>query len=621
MRYENLSINDLLVWSENPRLNLDTKINHSESEIINLLIEIVGTDKMYKIAEDIFKNGLAGNHLVLTVQKEDKYLVFDGNRRISSLKFLRNPDIIDDPFFRQRIISLKKNDSPKELNFENMNVYCAIAPDEKEAHRLMDLEHMGEQEGKGTIPWDSYVQDDVRVRRGFAPLMPISNFVYKNLNLTKDDFNRFPYTDINRIFASKIFKDTFGIKDYKDVSETNIAAIKEGYRALLEYKKIKRFRSFSRRFDVINESKDGRNPMLDFIKWYNDNSKYDYYISHKEDLIIYQGDTFSISQLKVKVTDKKREEIVYAKDELEFTFISPDGTKLNSINSSLVGKWEIIITYKNRTINANVEVKKLANSKIEFYNKKTELPVGKSLDLNTNIKGAYGVRNQHIEPDKIKYEIINSTVINPKISGKILEGSNEKGIYTIKASFQDQGSPVSDIFTVVIVENYNPMEGDVKESPLLITDFAAVNSIIDFNPTVAKLINEINHLDFNEYEAVIYCSIRTLVEFSIHTLTKLNIIKYSEKDSLNSKLQKFAKFIKNGGVKKMLSIKPNALIDKNTVLNWWSSSDNVNNLSAALNDMTHRANWSVTNNDFKKYCRNGVSQLLYITDFFSKNPQ
>lgn len=619
MKYENLSINDLLVWSENPRLNLEASIERSEAEIINLLIEVVGYDKMYKIAEDIFKYGLAGNHLVLVVEKENRYLVFDGNRRVSSIKFLNNPEIIEDSVFRQRIISLKERNANSSKNNENATIYCAIAPDEKEAHRLMDLEHMGEQEGKGTIPWDSYAQDDVRVKRGFPALMPISYFVYNNLKLTKSDFRKLAYTDINRIFAAKKFKEAFGIIDYMDISDDNISRIKEGYRALLEYKKVKKFKSFSRRFDVITESSDGRNPLADFIEWYNENSKYDYYITFKEDLYIYHGEQFKIADLNVKVTDKNRKAISDANSELVFSYISPDGTKLNSINSSLVGTWTVEITYKNRTVNAHVEVKKLVIPKIDFYNKITYLLLGKSLDLATNIRGARGVRNQQINQDLINFEVINSTMPSPKISGRILEGNNEEGSYIIQASFKDGGLPVSDIFTVNIIKEYTAMTGDVKEPELLVTDFGGINSKIDFNPTVAKLINEINELDFNKFEAVIFCSIRTLVEFSLLSLVKLGKINFNSNDSLIRRLSIFANFLTTGGIKSILSIDENALIDKNAVSNWWKNSDNINNLSVALNEMTHRSNWSITNNDFKKYCRNGVSQLLYITDFFYKN--
>jgi len=619
MTYLNLHVSDLLVWTENPRLNLYDSSKHSEKEIINLLIEIVGSSKMYTIIEDIFFHGLAGNHLVLTVKSGETYLVYDGNRRISSIKILCDPTIIDNIQFREKIIALKKSSPTNSETIDKVSIYCAVADDISEAHRLMDLEHMGEQEGKGTISWESYIQDDVRVKRGFDPILPISHSVYRMLKLTPSDFKTFPYTDLNRLFGSKLFKEAFSIKDYTDYSDENIALIKEGYRALLEYKKVKNFRSFTRKFDVITESSDGRNPMMDFIKWYNDNSKYDYYISCNENFFLFIGDKFDINQLKITITDKKRKSIGDVQKNLSVKYISPDGTELKSLNTSLAGTWKVVLDYKKRLFETKVEVKQLLNPTIEFTTTKYELERGKSLDLLTIVRRAVGRRNRAIDNTKLDVAILNSTATNTYLNGTILEGSNEIGNYTIRVSFEDEGLPVSDVFTVSIVENHQLMKANTGSHAFLVTDFAGVNSVINFNLTVAELITEINSLDYEKYEAVIFCSIRILVEFSLDTILSKGYIQYSTSASLETRLTEFAKFITTGGVKRILAVVSNAFTNKADIHNWWNNSENIKNLSALLNDITHRSNWAVPANDFKKYCRVGVSQLIYIADFLYKH--
>ena len=97
-RYETLALSELTIWSDNPRHFTEnlTESGIKEEDIINILIDIVGEGKMYNLIEDIVASrGLMGNILPIIVEKDDKYLVYDGNRRISSLKLLNNPDIAE----------------------------------------------------------------------------------------------------------------------------------------------------------------------------------------------------------------------------------------------------------------------------------------------------------------------------------------------------------------------------------------------------------------------------------------------------------------------------------------------------------------------------------------------
>ena len=85
----NVRVNDIYVWSENPR-HADEIDDHNipESEVINILINIVGHDYMYNLANDILNDGLMGNLKPVVVEKDAKLLVYDGNRRIAAIKLL-----------------------------------------------------------------------------------------------------------------------------------------------------------------------------------------------------------------------------------------------------------------------------------------------------------------------------------------------------------------------------------------------------------------------------------------------------------------------------------------------------------------------------------------------------
>lgn len=70
-------------------------------------------DKLYSLVDDIVTNGLSPVDLIIVTPSEDnsKYTVLEGNRRITSLKLLNNPTLIDDKYasLRKKFQKLQKD--------------------------------------------------------------------------------------------------------------------------------------------------------------------------------------------------------------------------------------------------------------------------------------------------------------------------------------------------------------------------------------------------------------------------------------------------------------------------------------------------------------------------------
>mgnify|MGYP000364606493 CR=1 FL=1 len=83
----------------------------SQKEAIDKMIEDQG-DKLYSLVDDIVTNGLSPVDLIIVTPNEDsnKYVVLEGNRRITSLKLLNNPTLIDDKYspFKEEISEITK---------------------------------------------------------------------------------------------------------------------------------------------------------------------------------------------------------------------------------------------------------------------------------------------------------------------------------------------------------------------------------------------------------------------------------------------------------------------------------------------------------------------------------
>lgn len=100
-----LSVNDLLLDKLNPRLqsrliiNLE-QYNEDETQYI-LMFYLIATDQVDDLITDIIQNTevareLLENDVILVQKSKDRYVVREGNRRLCSLKFIFNNNLINE---------------------------------------------------------------------------------------------------------------------------------------------------------------------------------------------------------------------------------------------------------------------------------------------------------------------------------------------------------------------------------------------------------------------------------------------------------------------------------------------------------------------------------------------
>jgi len=212
----------LLVWHDNPRAAIE--MSENEEEAIDILFEVEGKSKMLSLAADVAQFGLNSHKQPIVVRNEnmDSYVVFDGNRRISVLKLLAKGD--------KRVKGIVNH-----LNFSLDTEIYVYVTDRVEALRLIEIEHSGEQNGKGQIGWDSFQRDYARYNMGKSPEYPRSFKVSQVCDLLyKKDFKKIPYTDLETIFNNHSIKRIFGI--INDWDFNNQDKIREVYLKLVKHK-------------------------------------------------------------------------------------------------------------------------------------------------------------------------------------------------------------------------------------------------------------------------------------------------------------------------------------------------------------------------------------------------
>jgi hypothetical protein len=254
-------LSDLVVWSDNPRhgMQLEEGEEHREEEVINILVDVVTPKKMFNLIKDVFaRKGLNGNVVPVAVESGGKYYIYDGNRRISALKLLKRPSIIENADLKRNVEELV---GTADVSFVDQ-VFVYVTND-AEAIELMDRTHSGEQDGVGVIPWEAYQRDISLVRRGKGAMYPAAFTAAKTLGYLKRREFKIPYTDLDRLFSSKTLKDCFGIGQMTDAYSSQI---QEAGKYLLQYKSVKRFQSFSRHFNITGTG-TSNGPIQQFCDW------------------------------------------------------------------------------------------------------------------------------------------------------------------------------------------------------------------------------------------------------------------------------------------------------------------------------------------------------------------
>jgi hypothetical protein len=142
------------------KLKLDpTNPRHPEFESQREIIEWMTSgggrigEKLVVLAKDIASFGLnpADRVMVVADEKESgQFAVLEGNRRLTAVKLLNNPDLAPTEHWQKRFSRLRpSNYSPIE------RIPCTVFGDARRAFHFIELRHLGESGGAGIVPWEA----------------------------------------------------------------------------------------------------------------------------------------------------------------------------------------------------------------------------------------------------------------------------------------------------------------------------------------------------------------------------------------------------------------------------------------------------------------------------------
>jgi len=207
---------DILIDVENPRL---PQPSVGQREAIRGIAGEQGP-KLLAMAEHIVQNGLnPADHLYVMPLKpgEQRFVVLEGNRRLSTLKGLDNPDLLDGAVTASILKEFHRlNKQYQQSPIENVS--CIVFNSREEADPWIQLKHDGELEGAGIVRWGSDDKARYRARIGKTkqPALEIQtqvlNFLEHRGDLTTAERRKVPATSYKRLLETPRFREKMGIE-------------------------------------------------------------------------------------------------------------------------------------------------------------------------------------------------------------------------------------------------------------------------------------------------------------------------------------------------------------------------------------------------------------------------
>lgn len=200
----------------NPRLEQQP----GQRDAIRSLMSAQG-EKVLNLADDIVKEGLDPSSLSIVVPDQDDdsmFVVVEGNRRLTALKILGRPDLVEDllPTPAAKKLRTLAGEFAKSPIAE---VKCVVFDDREEANHWIALRHSGQQGGRGIVEWGGAEAARFEERRGGAsrsgPALDAVELVRRKGRLPKsvqDRLGKVPITTVQRLLNDPAVRERLGVR-------------------------------------------------------------------------------------------------------------------------------------------------------------------------------------------------------------------------------------------------------------------------------------------------------------------------------------------------------------------------------------------------------------------------
>lgn len=202
MQFRQLPLQSLVVHSANDRhgeLENETAaiawlFNNREQHMKNLAKDITAMGELYEAP--------------LVSPKGKKFIVFDGNRRVTCLKILKDPQKAPNAELQTYFLGLR---AKWEGEFPDL-ILCQVEPDRSRIDEILFRRHTGSQSGVGQSTWDDRMKANFVNRTGKGTAGSVADEIERKLkqaNLLPIG-RKIPRSTLNRLLSSNAFRKRVG---------------------------------------------------------------------------------------------------------------------------------------------------------------------------------------------------------------------------------------------------------------------------------------------------------------------------------------------------------------------------------------------------------------------------
>lgn len=223
--YKSIKITNLLLNLENPRFD---PVNHQREAILVMVREL--GEELINLAKHVINYGLNPSDLIIVVpfdRNGNLYKVIEGNRRVTALKMLYEPNLIpeDVHLFRKKFLKLCDEFKSNPIT----EVDCVVYNEEDKSNIWVSLKHTGKNEGIGIVKWNS--EQKKRFERRFKNKkdysLQVIDFVKQsdviNRNI-KEKLKDISITNLERLVSDPYIRQSIGLKLEKGIIKTDLPA-------------------------------------------------------------------------------------------------------------------------------------------------------------------------------------------------------------------------------------------------------------------------------------------------------------------------------------------------------------------------------------------------------------
>lgn len=227
-KYQAINITDIDLDKENPRF---PSVNN-QRDAIQAMLEEQG-EKLYVLGKDISQYGLDPSKRLIVFKNNNRFIDGDGNRRMTVLKILETPSMINDNKLYDKFKILSKSMKGKEIK----TVECVVFSSRNEIKHWLEINHDGFQNGRGQIPWSSEQKERFNGSKSIG-MIAKEKLLFENL-ITQKEHDSVNVTTLTRLLGSRPAKKALSItNDTQGVTFADMGSLLKIFKAL-ENKSVK----------------------------------------------------------------------------------------------------------------------------------------------------------------------------------------------------------------------------------------------------------------------------------------------------------------------------------------------------------------------------------------------